>query len=109
MSEARPITIPVILGTTRQGRMSVQAASFVTGELMKRRGVAAELIDILEMRIPVDDAGEGIKDLRFSEVAFRSECVASSVESACNLQGVGKLRVNTIGHTSPGPTKSNLQ
>ena len=66
MKEARPIAIPLILGTTRQGQMSVHVARFVRRELKKRRGVAAEL---------------GIDDLKFSEVAFRSERVASSVDS----------------------------
>ena len=38
MIEARPLSIPVILGTTRKGRMSAHAAQFVFGQLQKRAG-----------------------------------------------------------------------
>ena len=63
----RPLAIPVILGTTREGRASADAAGFVTGELRKRKGVVTELIDIATVPMPVDDAGEAIKDPGFSE------------------------------------------
>ena len=61
------LNIPVILGTTRQGRRSAHAARFVTGELGKRPGVTTELIDIASMPIRIDGAGEEIKDPAFSE------------------------------------------
>ncbi len=67
MSEDRPLSIPVILGTTRKGRMSAHAARFVAGELARRPGVVTELIDIAALPLPVDDAGEGVKDPGFSE------------------------------------------
>ena len=66
MSEPRPLFIPVILGTTRQGRMSAHAAQFIFGQLQMREGIATELIDIATLSIPVDDAGEAIKDPRFA-------------------------------------------
>ncbi len=66
MADVRPLSIPVILGTTRKGRMSAHAARFVTDELRKRDDVVTELIDIAELSVPVDDAGEGIKDSGFS-------------------------------------------
>jgi NAD(P)H-dependent FMN reductase len=75
MTETRRIAIPVILGTTRQGRMSAHAARFVLGELEKRKGVTTELIDIAEMKIPIDDAGEGIKDTKFSEAMMRADAI----------------------------------
>ena len=46
MPESRPLSIPVILGTSRKGRMSAHAARFVCRELEKRDGVRTELIDI---------------------------------------------------------------
>jgi len=67
MNEARPLSMPVILGTTRKGRMSRHAAQFIWGEVRKQEGVITELIDIAELNLPVDDAGEGIKDPRFSD------------------------------------------
>ena len=71
--EERPIHIPVILGTTRKGRMSEHVARFVHGELLKRKGVTTELIDIAKLPLPVDDAGEGIKDPTFSAAMNRAD------------------------------------
>ncbi len=73
MANGRPISIPVILGTPRKGRMSAHAARFVMGELARRDGVVTELIDIAELSLPVDDAGEGVKDPRFSEAMVRAD------------------------------------
>ncbi len=73
MSTDRPIFIPVILGTTRQGRASESVAKFVTEELRKRDGVETELIDIRDIALPADDEGEGIKDARFSEAVARAD------------------------------------
>jgi NAD(P)H-dependent FMN reductase len=67
MSDVRPLSIPVILGTPRKGRMSERAARFVHGEVARRPGVVTELIDIAELPIPTDDAGEAVRDARFSE------------------------------------------
>jgi len=64
---SRPLSIPVILGTTRKGRMSAHAAHFMLGQIEKRGGIRTELIDISKLPMPVDDAGEGIKDPLFSE------------------------------------------
>lgn len=66
MADERPLNILVILGTTRKGRMSEHAARFVHGELKKQAGVTTELIDIRALALPVDDAGEGVKDAGFS-------------------------------------------
>jgi NAD(P)H-dependent FMN reductase len=64
---SRPLNIPVILGTTRKGRMSAHAARFIVGQIKGRDGVTTELIDISKLPMPIDDAGEGIKDPLFSE------------------------------------------
>jgi NAD(P)H-dependent FMN reductase len=63
----RPLSIPVILGTTRKGRMSANAARFMVRQIEKREGIKTELIDISEIPMPIDDAGEAIKDSTFSE------------------------------------------
>src|SRR5437867_13422039 len=73
--ETRPLAIPVILGTTRKGRMSVHAAQFVASQLRKREGVTTELIDITELNLPVDDAGEAVKDPRFSTAMERADAI----------------------------------
>ena len=66
MAESRPLSIPVILGTSRKGRMSAYAARFVWCELMKREGVQSELIDIADLEHRLDDNGEGTGDPRFA-------------------------------------------
>src|ERR1041385_5266615 len=69
----RPLFIPVILGTTRKGRASEHVAKFVFGELQKREDVVTELIDIREFGFPGDDAGEAIKDSKFSAAMTRAD------------------------------------
>jgi NAD(P)H-dependent FMN reductase len=67
MAGERSLSIPVILGTPRKGRMSEHAARFMVAELARREGVTTELIDIARLPLPVDDAGEAIKDASFAE------------------------------------------
>ncbi|MEP6936831.1 MAG: NADPH-dependent FMN reductase [Chthoniobacterales bacterium] len=72
-STAPALFIPVILGTTRQGRRSEHAARFVLERAKKRAGVETELIDIRELSLRIDDAGEQIKDPAFSATVKRSD------------------------------------
>jgi NAD(P)H-dependent FMN reductase len=71
----RPLFIPVILGTSRRGRFSEHVASFVLGELGKRAGVETELVDIREINLPTTDAGEDIKDPKFSATVMRADAL----------------------------------
>lgn len=64
--KARPLFIPVILGTVRKGRASENVARFVFEQVKQREGVESEFIDIGELQFPGDDAGEQIKHKRFS-------------------------------------------
>jgi NAD(P)H-dependent FMN reductase len=73
--EEAALSIPVILGTTRKGRMSARAAQFMVGQLQKRQGVTTELIDIATLNVPVDDAGETIKDPRFAAAMERADAI----------------------------------
>ena len=73
--EGRPLFIPVILGTTRQGRMSAHAAKLVAGELAKRSEIETELIDIAKVPLPTTDAGEAVKDTNFSELMNRADAL----------------------------------
>jgi len=67
MTTGRPLNIPVILGTTRKGRLSAHAARFMTQRNQQRANVTTELIDITAVPMPIDDAGDGIKDPAFAE------------------------------------------
>jgi NAD(P)H-dependent FMN reductase len=71
----RPLFIPVILGTPRQGRMSEHAATLMCAEIAKRPGVETELIDVARLRIPVDDAGEAAKDPVLAETMNRADAL----------------------------------
>jgi NAD(P)H-dependent FMN reductase len=67
MYEVRALNIPVILGTSRKGRASVHAATLVADLLNRRAGVRSHVIDIAALPLPVDDAGEAIKQAAYSE------------------------------------------
>jgi NAD(P)H-dependent FMN reductase len=67
MDDQRPLFIPVILGTTRRGRQSAAAAALIAREIEARPGVTTELLDLTRVPMPVDDAGEAVKDSAFAE------------------------------------------
>src|SRR4030081_2148232 len=74
MSEKTPaLFIPVILGTARQGRESERAARFVFEQTKKRAGVETELIDVRALPMKLDDAGEQMKDPKFSATIDRCD------------------------------------
>ena len=69
----RPLFIPVILGTARQGRESEHAAHFVFEQTKKRAKVETELIDVRSLPMRLDDAGEQMKDPAFSATIERCD------------------------------------
>jgi len=56
--------------------MSEHAARLIHRELAKRADVETDLIDIAKMPLPVDDAGDGIKDPEFSSKMNRADALA---------------------------------
>ena len=73
MSESRPLNIPVILGTVRRGRASQHAAHVFAEQLNRRAGVVSVVIDISTIPMPVDDAGEAIKDPTFARAMTEAD------------------------------------
>ncbi|MBV9601364.1 MAG: NAD(P)H-dependent oxidoreductase [Chloroflexi bacterium] len=71
--DASQLTIPVILGTPRQGRLSEHVARIMIEQLCKRRDVATTLIDVRTLYLSSMDAGEAIKDAAFSEAMLRAD------------------------------------
>ena len=67
----RPLFIPIILGTARQGRQSENVARFVFEQTKKRADVETELIDVRKLPMRLDDAGEQMKDPNFSATIQR--------------------------------------
>jgi NAD(P)H-dependent FMN reductase len=72
---SRPLSIPVILGTSRQGRMSAHAARFVAEQIRVRPAVLTELIDVATLALRIDDAGEGIKAPGVSDTLTRADAL----------------------------------
>src|SRR3989442_13316906 len=66
MNQPSRLNIPVILGTSRKGRASVHAAKLLADLLNRRAGVNSDVIDIATLPLPVDDAGEAIKQAAYS-------------------------------------------
>src|SRR5580765_2557751 len=75
MNADRRLFIPVILGTTRAGRMSENVANLITSELAMRDGVETELIDIAKLPFSVLGEGEKIKNPTFSETIMRADAL----------------------------------
>src|SRR3989475_8799138 len=71
----RPLLMPVILGTARQGRESEHAARFVFEQTKKRTGVETEFIDVRTLPMKLDDAGEQMKDPKFSATIQRCDAL----------------------------------
>jgi NAD(P)H-dependent FMN reductase len=73
MENERPLYIPVVLGTVRQGRRSFHAARLMVQELSKQPAVETELIDIATLPLPTGDAGEAIKDAGYAAKMDRAD------------------------------------
>jgi NAD(P)H-dependent FMN reductase len=73
MQDNRPLFIPIVLGTVRQGRASENVANFVHGQLRKRPAIETALIDLRGLPLPTQDAGEAIKDEGFSATCARAD------------------------------------
>ena len=69
----RALFIPLILGTAREGRQSENVARFVFEQTKKRADVETELIDVRELPMKLDDAGEQMKDSKFSAAIERCD------------------------------------
>ena len=69
----RPLFIPVILGTARQGRKSEHAARFVFEQTKKRAGIETEFINVRKLPMRLDDAGENMKDPAFASTIERCD------------------------------------
>ena len=73
MPDTAQLSIPVILGTPRQGRLSEHVARIMIEQLCKRGDVATTLIDVRKLDLSSMDAGEAIKDAALSEAMLRAD------------------------------------
>ena len=72
----KPLSVPVILGTPRQGRQSEHVARFLLSEMKKRPEIETELIDVRELKMALDDAGQGMADPAYVEKIVRADGLA---------------------------------
>lgn len=72
----KPLYIPLILGTARQGRESEHVASFVLSEMKKRPEIETELIDIRELKMTLIDAGQSMADPDYVKKIVRADGLA---------------------------------
>ena len=76
MDTEKPLFVPLILGTPRQGRQSEQVARFLLSEMKKRPEIETELIDVRELKMTLHDAGEEMKDADYAKKIVRSDGLA---------------------------------
>jgi NAD(P)H-dependent FMN reductase len=57
------LLLPVLLGTNRKKRNSVNPAKWLVGEMQKRPEIETRLFDAADFAFPQDDYGQEIKDL----------------------------------------------
>jgi len=69
----RPIFIPVILGTPRQGRISEFAARFVVEQIRTMNDIETELVDVRDYPLSANDAGTNLQNPKFADIVNRSD------------------------------------
>ena len=69
----RPIFLPVILGTPRQGRASEFVARFVVEQIRMIKDADSELIDVRDFPLPANDAGTNLQNPKFADIVNRSD------------------------------------
>jgi hypothetical protein len=105
----RPLNIPVLLGTSRQGRMSAHAARFIVDLLNRRAGVTSALVGVSQLPLPTaDDAGEAIKDAMFSATKAAADAlVIVAPEYNHSFPGLLKHALDScLNETSTSPSAS---
>ena len=92
MESTRPLYIPVILGTVRQGRLSLPAARLLVDELARRPGIETDLIDIARLALRTDDAGEAARDATYDAAMERADAPVITVSPEYNHGYSGLLK-----------------
>ncbi len=69
----KPLYIPLILGTPRQGRQSDHVAMFLLSEIRKRPEIETELIDVRALKMTLSDAGREMQDPEYAKKILRAD------------------------------------
>ncbi len=104
MHDTRPLAIPIILGTPRQGRLSEHVARVIVEQASARDDMRTEHIDVRDLPLSSMDAGEQIKDKQFSDTIMRADGLIGMLKHALNSnlkeyihKPVGLCRVSAGG------------
>lgn len=62
MQQHKPVFIPLLLGTVRQGRRSEAVARWLIERIEQRTDISTQLLDPRDMYMPMDDDGESLKE-----------------------------------------------
>ena len=93
-SSERPLYIPIILGTPRQGRQSEHVARFVLSEMHKRPEIATDLVDVRALQMSNEDTGTNAADPAYKEKIERCDGLV--------------IVTPEYNHGYPGPLKQAL-
>lgn len=74
--DAKPLYLPILLGTSRQGRKSEHVAHFLLDEMRKRPEIETELIDVRTLKMTLDNAGGDMQDPEFARKMTRADGLA---------------------------------
>ena len=69
----RPLYLPIVLGTARQGRMSEHVANFLLTEMRKRPEIETEVIDVRTLPMSLDDAGTEMQEPEYGKKMTRAD------------------------------------
>lgn len=72
----KPVYLPVLLGTPRQGRQSEHVAQFLLSEMKKRPEIETELIDVRQLQMTLHDAGTEMQDPEYAKRMMRADGLA---------------------------------
>ncbi len=90
----KPLYLPILLGTPRQGRQSEHVANFLLSEMRKRPEIECEIIDVRTLKMSLNDAGAQMQDPAYAERMVRADGLV--------------LVAPEYNHSFPGPLKHAL-
>ncbi len=65
--------IPVLLGTTREGRKSEAVAGYIKSVLDSRDSITTEIVDPRDLKLEGDGNNEGANDPRYTDITSRAD------------------------------------
>lgn len=95
----KKLYIPILLGTTREGRYSEHVAKMIIEHARDRESLELELFDVRDFNFPLDDEGQGIKDknTKWRDAVVRADgLIIISPEYNHGYPGSLKMALDTL-------------